>query len=345
MSLPLPEYGHLLELIDDTGIYEHSRFGVPRREHGYTLDDAARALIVLTEAVPTESVVTAQGTVLAFVLDSITHDGRFRNRLSYSREWQDWNEDDSGDAHGRGVWALCTAAAANVRPDRTAAARSALQDLVSPESPYLRPLAYAALGAHALWRRDRHDPMAVLLAQPVAERLGSFRPPWPEPRLAYANARIPAAMLACGAVLDDPDLMDRGLETLDWLVAVEQTEGHFSFTPVGGWAPGEPRPGFDQQPLEAAAMSDACLRAWQLTGERRWREAVLACGAWLMGENDGRVPLYDPDTGATRDGLMIDGVNLNSGAESTISGIAVLQDCALVTDMSDVGRIPLGTTP
>jgi hypothetical protein len=63
-----------------------------------------------------------------------------------------------------------------------------------------------------------------------------------------------------------------------------------------------------------------------------------------MGDNDGRVPLYDPDTGATRDGLMIDGVNMNSGAESTISGIAVLQDCARVADMSDVGRIPLGTT-
>jgi hypothetical protein len=344
MSLPLPEYGHLLELIDDTGIFEHSRFGVPRREHGYTLDDATRALIVLTAAPPTESVVSAQGTLLAFVLDSIAPDGRFRNRLSYAREWRDWDPDDCGDAYGRGVWALCTAATAHSRPDRAEAARSALADLAPPASPYLRPLAYAALGAHALWAHDHDDPMATVLAQPVAERLRSFRPPWPEPRLAYANARIPAAMLACGDVLDDSDLTDKALETLDWLVTVERRDGHFSFTPVGGWAPGDPRPGFDQQPLEAAAMSDACLRAWRVTGDGRWREAVLDCGSWLIGDNDGGIRLYDAEMGATRDGLMIDGVNLNSGAESTISGIAVLQDCSQVADVSEVGRIPLGTT-
>jgi hypothetical protein len=345
MSLPLPEYSHLLELIDDTGIFEHCRFGVPRREHGYTLDDAARALVVLTDAPPTESVASAQKTLLAFVLDSITPDGKFRNRLSYAREWRDWDEDECGDAYGRGVWALCRAATAHVRPDRAEAARSALADLGPPKSPHLRPLAYAALGAHALWAHDQDDPKAIGLALPVAERLRSFRPPWPEPRLAYANARIPAAMLACGDVLDDSDLTGKALETLDWLVTVERRDGHYSFTPVGGWAPGHPRPGFDQQPLEAAAMSDACLRAWRATGEDRWREAVLDCGSWLIGDNDGGRPLYDAETGATRDGLMIDGVNLNSGAESTISGIAVLQDCALVADVAEVGRIPLGTTP
>jgi hypothetical protein len=135
-------------------------------------------------------------------------------------------------------------------------------------------------------------------------------------------------MLAAGRVCNDGDLTERGLETLGWLVNIETRDGHFSFTPVGGWAPGEARPGFDQQPIEAAAIADACERAWAITGEDRWRHDVLVCGEWLIGANDGRVPLYDPNTGATSDGLMPGGANANSGAESTIAGLAVLEACS-----------------
>lgn len=328
MRPPSPRLDHLLGLIDDTGIYEHSRYGVPRRSHGYTVDDASRALVVLCQATVDERVERAQSTLLAFLLDSITSEGRFRNRLSFDRQWED--EGDLGDAQGRGTWALAVAATSASRPNLRDAARSALLEIPTPSAPHLRPLAYAALGAHALWLSDRDDPLGRRLAAPAEQRFKTFSPTWPEERLTYSNARIPAAMLAAGTVLDSPALVEAGLRTLGWLVDIETLNGHFSFTPVGGWAPVEPRPGFDQQPVEGAAMSDACERAWQVTGKSIWRERVLRCGAWLMGSNDGGVDLYDPSTGVTRDGLMADGTNANSGAESTISGLAILQACERV---------------
>lgn len=325
MSLPPPEYEHLLGLIDDTGIYEHTRFGVPRREHGYTLDDAARALIVLCHAPAEERVVAAIRVLLAFTLDSMTGDGRFRNRLSFDRQWSE--ESDSSDTQGRAIWALAVAETVAPRPDLRQAASSALSDVPTIASPYLRPLAYASLGAHALWERDPTDPRARRFATPIAERLQRARRPWPESRLSYANGRIAGSMLAAGQTLGDDELIDRGLEALAWLVEVETCDGHLSFTAVGGWAPGEPRPKFDQQPIEAAALSDACERAWLITGEDRWRRTVIRCGEWLHGENDRGVRLYDPATGATFDGLMEEGANANRGAESTIAGLAVLQAC------------------
>lgn len=340
MYLPPPSYDFLLGLIDDTGIYEHSRFGVPRREHGYTVDDASRALIVLCHADTDDAIERAQSTMLAFLLDSFTPEGTFRNRLSFDRQWE--GVGDPGDAQGRGTWALAVAATSASRADLGDAARSALGDLPAPTSPHLRPLAYAALGAHELWRSDPDDSQARRLATPALQALMTQRRPWPERRLTYANARIPAAMMAAGQVMEDSSLVEAGLETLGWLADVEMTDGHFSFTPVGGWSPGEPRPGFDQQPVEAAAMSDACERAWLITGEERWRQSVLACGAWLMGANDGDVELYDSTTGATRDGLTAVGVNANSGAESTISGVAILQACRRIggrsSPMTSVGR-------
>jgi hypothetical protein len=118
---------------------------------------------------------------------------------------------------------------------------------------------------------------------------------------------------------------------LEWLVGTETLAGHFSFTPVGGWAPGEPRPGFDQQPVEAAAMADACARAWMITGEDPWRDRVLETARWFTGENDGRVAMYDPETGGGYDGLTRTGPNLNQGAESTLAALSTLQLAARVT--------------
>lgn len=344
MSLPLPEYGHLLGLIDDTGIYEHARYGVPRREHGYTLDDASRALIVLCDGPDDERVVSAIRVLLSFTLDSMTEGGRFRNRLTFDRQWIE--EQETGDTQGRAVWALAVTAVRGPRPDLRQAAASALSEVPAIESRHLRPLAYASLGAHALWKPDLDDHIAIRFAAPMAVRMRDARRPWPETRLTYSNGRVAAAMLAAGEVLDDQDLIDRGLEALSWLVDVENRGSHLSFTPVGGWEPGEPKPGFDQQPVEAAAMSDACERAWMITGEMRWKGVVLRCGEWLQGGNDSGVSMYESATGATFDGLMEDGANSNSGAESTISGLAILQACQRVSSgpstLSDV-RFGAGT--
>jgi hypothetical protein len=94
---------------------------------------------------------------------------------------------------------------------------------------------------------------------------------------------------------------------------------------VGGWGPGEPRPGFDQQPIEAAALADACARAYLVSGESRFVTGVSRAVAWFLGENDTRVPMYDRQTGGGYDGLERDGRNDNQGAESTIALISTLQ--------------------
>ena len=156
------------------------------------------------------------------------------------------------------------------------------------------------------------------------------RSPWPEERLAYDNARIPEALLAAGAWTDDDFLLDNGLRLLEWLVETETRSGYFSFTPVGGWAPGERRPGFDQQPIEAAAMADACGRAFSLTGDERWRDLVKRAACWFVGDNDGSEVLYDAETGGCRDGLTPEGANQNQGAESTLAALATLQQAQLL---------------
>ena len=154
---------------------------------------------------------------------------------------------------------------------------------------------------------------------------------WPGARLTYDNPRLPEALLAAGHALGDRHKTATGIRMLEWLVRAETIEGHFSFTPVGGWAPGEARPGFDQQPIEAWAMAEACHRAWISTGDDAWRLRAIGAARWLMGRNDTGMVLYEAATGGTCDGLMEDSVNQNRGAESTLAGLAALQIAATCT--------------
>ena len=96
-------------------------------------------------------------------------------------------------------------------------------------------------------------------------------------------------------------------------------------TPVGGWSLGEQRPGFDQQPIEIAALADACARAQRLSGDVRWAQTVDHAVGWFLGDNDAGIALYEPSTGGGCDGLHADARNENQGAESTLAMIATLQ--------------------
>ena len=110
-----------------------------------------------------------------------------------------------------------------------------------------------------------------------------------------------------------------------WLLDHETAGGHLSPTPVGGSGPGDPRPGFDQQPIEIAAIADACARACGVDPSPIWPDGVRAAADWFEGANDVGLRMWDPQTGGGFDGLHADGVNQNQGAESTLAVLSTLQ--------------------
>ena len=330
--LPRPRFDHLGRMTDHRGLWEHARFTNPRTEHGYCTDDNARALIVVSRQ-PDRSpdLVELAGVYLTFLQDAQLPDGGFHNRRNSDGSWAD--EVGSDDSQGRTLWALGSVA----RWGPASWMREVGLDLFDKQedfrSPSPRANAFAVLGASEVLQFSPDHRRA----RQILERCGGNLHvrddalwPWPEDRLAYDNARIPEALLAAGALLPNDGHFAAGLRLLEWLVATETHDGHFSFTPVGGWAPGEPRPGFDQQPVEAAAMADACGRAWSLTGDRRWKDGVEGVARWLVGANDTGADLYDPQTGGCGDGLGPDYTNLNQGAESTLAALAVLQQADMV---------------
>ena len=125
-------------------------------------------------------------------------------------------------------------------------------------------------------------------------------------------------------------MLEDGLVLLRWLVETETRGDHLSVTPVGGWARGEARPGFDQQPIEVAALADAAARAFAVTGDGYWSDALLRCAAWFSGANDVGVALVDADEGSSCDGLERHGRNENRGAESTLAVLTTFQQASRI---------------
>ena len=187
-------------------------------------------------------------------------------------------------------------------------------------------MAFAGLGAAEILAvaPDDHGARTLLGAAVgvIGRPTASASWPWPEARLTYANAALPDTLLAAGEHLGDARALDDGLTMLGWLVAVETRQEHLSVTPVGGWSLGEPRPAFDQQPIEVAAIADACARALRLTGDARWALTIERAVGWFLGDNDAGVALYDPSTTGGCDGLHPSNRNTNQGAESTIAMFA-----------------------
>ncbi len=313
---------------DATGIFEHALGIVPRVEGGYCLDDVARALVVVCRQRPaTPELERLIETYFGFVTRAQAPDGTCHNRLDRYGSWED--EPSIGDWWGRALWALGTAAARSTRPSIRAAAVTRFERSAGQRSPYPHSMAFAALGAaEMLAAYPDHGPSRDLL-RAAADMIG--RPdfdadwPWPMPRLTYANAAIPEALIAAGFALADDALLTDGLRLLRWLLNVETFDGHLSVTPAGGWAPPDPRPAYDQQPIEVAALADACARALAITGDMHWSTGLDRAVGWFLGENDSNLPLYNAETGGGFDGLTGSGVNTNQGAESTLAMVSTLQ--------------------
>ena len=117
-------------------------------------------------------------------------------------------------------------------------------------------------------------------------------------------------------------------KALRWLVKIETADGGY-YRPIGSngfYKRGGKRALFDQQPIEAQSMVSACLESYRATSDDYWFGQARRAFDWFLGRNDLGLFLYDPKTGGCRDGLHVDRLNQNQGAESTLAFLISLAE-------------------
>lgn len=325
-------FRHLARLTEPLGLYEHALATTPRPEHGFCLDDVARALVVTARMPdPTAEVASLRAGYLDFVCAAQREDGLMHNRRGTDGSWTD--RPSSNDHWGRALWALGTTAAEVEDADLAERARLAATIALRSRSVWPRAMAYAALGAGQLLRALPGDPAALRMLADARRVLDRSRPdarwPWPEERLTYANAVLPEAMIVIGGELADESLSDDGLLLLDWLVREQTVHGHLSVVPSPGWSRHDRRPGHAQQPIEVAVLAEACRAAYLATSHPRWLAVIDMCTDWFAGANDEGLVMCDAATGGGFDGLERGHASVNQGAESTLAWLSTLQVAAM----------------
>lgn len=343
VELPPLKLDHLRHMTDETGMLQHAIFTVPNYREGYTTDDNARALMVsaLLEALGNEAALELGSRYIAFIWYAFnTEIGRFRNFMDYQRHWLE--EGGSDDSHGRTLWALGTVLGHSNTPALHSMAgrvfEQALPEILNTTSP--RAWAFALIGIQEYLQRFAGDRRVSQVREELAGRLlvlyqdhRSDEWRWFEDRLTYCNAALPHALLLCGQAIPNETMAEAGLESLNWLADLQRADSPGRhFVPIGSngfYLQGGERARFDQQPVEAQAMVSACLEAYRVTGDKRWRKEARRAFEWFLGRNDLNLPIYDPTTGGCRDGLHSDRVNENQGAESTLAFLQALLELRL----------------
>jgi hypothetical protein len=151
-------------------------------------------------------------------------------------------------------------------------------------------------------------------------------------------------MILTGRNLNNDTMLKLGLKTLRWLIQIQTSEAG-SFRPIGsnGFFPrGKERAVFDQQPIEAQATISACIEAYQATNDMFWVGEARRAFEWFLGRNDLGLALYDPTTGGCRDGLHMDRVSQNQGAESTLAFLLALAEMQALQNSLTSFKEPAG---
>jgi glycosyltransferase involved in cell wall biosynthesis len=321
-DMPKFTLDYLKTMTDDTGLLQHGIYQMPNRNEGYCTDDNARALILMLKAGAPRSLDRETNrlyaTYLAFVVHAYDPDKHcFRNFMSYDRCWLE--SVGSDDSNARALWSLASVA----RLDPGANGDYARQ-IVSAAFPSLETSPHLRTWAFRLIAMNELDLCDTEMAERLLDRLKIHRSPewyWFEEKLTYDNARLSQALILAGAVLGEPFLSD-GLRSLQWLMEVQTGPKGGVFAAIGSdgfWTQGGDRAWFDQQPLEAWASVSACLTAARVTGDLKWELQAERAFHWFLGLNMTGTPLALTEIGACADGLEVDGVNMNCGAESTLS--------------------------
>jgi hypothetical protein len=275
---------------------------------------------------------------------------RFHNHLSFDRHWLD--EHGSEDCQGRALWALGVGVGRSpFRSFQMIAGQlfaQALHSLPGFTSP--RAWAFGLIGINEYLRRLSGDSMVNQARDTLTTRLmerfeASAHPDWPwfEEELSYDNAKLAQALIVSGQATRQTPVLERGLQALRWLTKLQTSEnGHFRPVGTNGfYRRGGLRASFDQQPVEAQASVSACLDAYWATSDTWWYEQAQRAFDWFIGWNDLRLDLYSPETGGCHDGLHVDRVNGNEGAESTLAFLLALAEMRSAQNILTSFREPL----
>ncbi len=342
LKFNLPEFklDHLKNMTTSIGLIQFCVLNQPDIKSGYTLDDNARALILVCKSIdilPEESFNKLFYTYVGFLLNCQRFDGSFLNYVDEKREFTDQNNEvNLEDSNGRAIWALGELISISSKLDPQygylltkveEAINEFLPNLESIKSP--RAIAFTIKGLYYANTILKRDDLKIVIEKLGADLFESYSKEsddqwhWFESYLTYGNAVLPEAMLLAYKVAQDERYEEVAKNSFRFLLKHICSGSKFQVISNQNWfKKGDnfnDQPVGGQQPIDVAYTILALGEFYKYYEEEKYLKYMTTAFSWFLGNNHLSQTVYNPCTKGCYDGIEATNVNLNQGAESILS--------------------------
>jgi hypothetical protein len=336
INYQIPSYNltHINNLTQALGIIQFSKAEIPDINSGYTLDDNARALIAVTEyyeLTKDENALRLINTYFSFIEFMQQDGGDFLNYLDKFGYFTLQNfEENLEDSNGRAIWALGYFYSKKGLFQNQFSLRieelieNSLQIIGALVSP--RAIAFSIKGLY-YFNEDKNSIVIHSLILDLADKLLVFYENtqsiswnWFENKLTYGNAILSEALLFAYAISKNENYKVIAEESFEFLLLILFEKEHFTTISNRTWFQmNEEISPYGEQPIEVAYTIMALEKFDFFFREKEYSIKMKKAFDWYHGHNRLSQIVYNPLTGGCCDGIEHDRVNINQGAESTIT--------------------------
>jgi glycosyltransferase involved in cell wall biosynthesis len=330
--IPPISFEHVRKLTTNFGIIQFSKLSVPDLNSGYTLDDNARALIAVSqhfELFKDFQDLRAIEAYLEFISKCMKHNGVFLNYVNSKYEYSEQNFlENLEDSNGRAIWALgYVYSLKNIIPLDIHQKTKDLLDLAMPNLLKIhstRAMAFVIKGLQYYYSHESTEIIEALSLRMANmykhEKNNQWY--WFERYLTYANGLLPEAMLCAYSRTHISEYKVIALESFDFLLSIIFIDDKIKVVSNKGWLIKDQLHQHQiggEQPIDVAYTILALEKFYSVFKKDSYKKNALIAFNWFLGANHLNQIVYNPKTGGCFDGLEEKQVNLNQGAESTLS--------------------------
>jgi glycosyltransferase involved in cell wall biosynthesis len=333
-NLPAIDLNHLKHMTTTTGIIQFSKINQPDICSGYTLDDNARALVAMCmhyKLTGDEESIFFIDKYLSFIKLCMQPEGDFLNYIDKDNKFTDQNNTvNLDDANGRAVWALgYLVSLIDLLPGEIISEAEKIIDkslLHIGTVHSTRAMAFAIKGLY-YYHITVKSPENLVLLKTFANRLvqmykheSNEKWEWFESYLTYANSTLPESMLYAWLLTGETIYKDIANSSLNFLLSQTFNENWIEVISNKNWLQkGQVAGHFGEQPIDVAYTIMTLSKFYDVFLDEDKHLKMETAFTWFLGNNRLHQIIYNPCTGGCYDGLEETHVNLNQGAESTVS--------------------------
>jgi glycosyltransferase involved in cell wall biosynthesis len=336
LKYDIPEISlkHIKRLTTKKGMIQFSEIDVPDFGSGYTIDDNARALVAVTKHYQLTGDKADLGlieTYLKFIISCQQENGSFLNYVDIEGQFMEKNQDENlEDANGRAIWALGEFTAFSNLFDSfyikmaEHCLNKSLQNIAKLRSP--RAIAFSIKGLYHYNNNKKEIRIKQLITKLADDLVSKYRGisdakwNWFEDYLTYGNSVLPQAMLYAHLATGSALFKNVAQTSFDFLLSVIFKKDQIKVISNQGWhVKGKTANKFGEQPIDVAYTVMALDLFYEVFKDKKYLEKMIVAFDWFLGKNHLKQIVYNPCTGGCYDGLEENHLNLNQGAESTVS--------------------------